>query len=332
MYRKGYQTVWKQGYWYKAFSEITQYMTLSQPNTLLTVTPSWWDFTAEKMVDRPYRKQNPFDGTNEIQSAVTFTPNPGEIGLVEPGQDPRRIFPLKALLMVNGMFVLLDNTWTQLVSHAYVLDQYPGQVGIPFHDEDGYLQNVWAATDDVYSCTWVKPDDPLTFPGITALLAEERGARAANEETDEEETDETFDWNQPFDNLPEEETDEDDGTFDWNQPFYNVAKEDDPFYIHNRLHAEQLQKWYDTLTKYQGWVDKSFPVWQAMENAKVLGWDDRDKIKDALKWGKNYKPASAAHLKFLETVSQWLRSQWWTPRRSLRFSPKTPWFQPVTCL
>jgi hypothetical protein len=133
------------------------------------------------------------------------------------------------------------------------------------------------------------------------LLAEERGARAANEETDEEETDETFDWNQPFDNLPEEETDEDDGIFDWNQPFYNVAEEDDPFYIHNRLHAEQLQKWYDTLTKYQGWVDKSFPVWQAMENAKVLGWDDRDKIKDALKWGKNYKPASAAHLKFLES-------------------------------
>ena len=33
----------------------------------------------------------------------------------------------------------------------------------------------------MYSCTWLKPDDPVTYPGIKTLLAEEREARADDE-------------------------------------------------------------------------------------------------------------------------------------------------------
>lgn len=48
--------------------------------------------------------------------------------------------------------------------------------------------------------------------------------------------------------------------------------------------------WHDKLTKYQEWVPEGGLPWQTLENAKTWGWDDRDAIKDAIKYGKMFKP------------------------------------------
>ena len=59
IWKKGYQTEWEQGYWYRGQSVITQWLSYSQARTYLEVTVKYWDPDEEKIVERPYRNQNP---------------------------------------------------------------------------------------------------------------------------------------------------------------------------------------------------------------------------------------------------------------------------------
>ena len=44
------------------------------------------------------------------------------------------------------------------------------------------------------------------------------------------------------------------------------------------------------IDKVQAWVPRTEREWDLLEEAKSLGWDDRDKIKEAIRLGKAFKP------------------------------------------
>ena len=116
IWKKGYQTEWEQGYWYRGQSVITAWLSRSNARTYLEVTVKYWDPDEEKIVERPYRNQNPFDGSNKIQPAITFTPPVELVGLCKPGMDPHTKFMLEAQKMVQDMYVQVDGTWLKLFS------------------------------------------------------------------------------------------------------------------------------------------------------------------------------------------------------------------------
>ena len=120
-------------------------------------------------MERPYRNQNPFDGRNKVQPAKTFTPPTELVGVCKPGMDPHTQFMLEARKMVQDMYVQVDGTWMKLFNTP----QVGTQTGLTF---DPYYF-FYATNDQQYLCTWVKPKEPPSFPGVLEMIAAEREAR-----------------------------------------------------------------------------------------------------------------------------------------------------------
>ena len=145
LWGKGYQTEWEQGYWYKGDSIITQWLSRAQARTYLEITIDYWDPDEEKMVERPYRNQNPFDGRNRVQPAKTFTPPKELVGLCKPGMDPHTKFMLAAWKMVPDMYVQVDGKWLQLFAAPTVTAT---QTGLTF---DPIISSTCPATRSTYA-------------------------------------------------------------------------------------------------------------------------------------------------------------------------------------
>ena len=69
--------------------------------------------------------------------------------------------------MVQDMYVQVDGTWLKLFSTPLLTT---AQTGLTF---DPYYF-FYAPNDKEYLCTWVKPKEPPSFPGVLEMIAAER--------------------------------------------------------------------------------------------------------------------------------------------------------------
>ena len=131
--------------WYKGWSTITQYLSVRNPFTILSIAVDWWDPDTKAMFTRTFKMVNPYNGKNEVQSVKTFTPPEGTVGILKPWEDPTKEHLVKAKGIIKGM-QYHDRTWKTARSSGGDGGETRGQVGARGQEVPDPFRNPYCKT------------------------------------------------------------------------------------------------------------------------------------------------------------------------------------------